>query len=347
MTERIKIAVFGVGRWGVHLLRNFLQHPQAQVIAVVDPDSDCLALAAQQFKLDSRIFLTTQWQDALELNGLQAVAIATPAATHYSLITAALKQKLHVLAEKPLTLSAIDAIQLCQLADEQQRQLVIDHTYLFHPAVLKGREVLRSGALGALRYGYATRTHLSPVRSDVDALWDLAIHDIAILNYWLSETPCTIAANGQVWLQPDSIDSFPSGLADTVWATLTYPSGFRATIHVSWLNADKQRRSCIVGEKGSLIFDELSSEPLVVQSGEFERHSNGFKPVNQSRSVLDVLSNEPLQTVCSHFLNCVQQNQPSEISSGWLGAGLVQVLVALSESMQQNGRPIVLGKQIS
>lgn len=343
--SRIKIAVFGVGRWGVHLLRNFLQHPQAQVIAVVDPNPDCLASVAQQFELDSRIFLTTQWQDALELNGLQAVAIATPAATHYSLITAALKQKLHVLAEKPLTLDANEAFQLCRLANEQQRQLVVDHTYLFHPAVSKGREVLRSGALGALRYGYASRTHLSPIRQDVDALWDLAIHDIAILNDWLSQTPCTIAANGQVWLQPDSIDAFPNGLADTVWATLTYPSGFRATLHFSWLNSDKQRRSCIVGEKGTLIFNELALEPLVMQSGEFERDGKRFKPTNQGRAVLNFPNDEPLQHLCSHFLNCVQQNQPSNISPGWLGAELVQILVALSESMQQNGRPITLKKQ--
>lgn len=318
----ISIALFGVGRWGVHLVRNFLQHSNARVVAIVDPSLEQLETVAQRFELDQRIFLTTQWQDALELNGLEAVAITTPATTHNELITAALKQNLHVLAAKPLALSFSESIQLCQLAEQQQRQLMVDHTYLFHPAVIRGRELVRS--LGKLRYGYSTRSHLSPVRSDVDALWDLAIHDIAILNFWLGESPYLVEAKGSAWLQ--------EGLADTVWTTLTYPSGFQATLHLSWLNPDKQRRSCIVGENGSLIFDELAQDQLTVQWGRFDSQ---FKPIEQSREVLELPKQEPLQQVCDHFLDCVQNNRTSEISSGWLGAELVQILVALSESMRQ------------
>lgn len=334
MAYSIGVAIFGVGRWGTHLLRNFLQHPEASVIAIVDPLPENLARVAQQFELDDRVFLTTQWQDALEMSGLEAVVIATPAETHNTLITAALKQGLHVLAEKPLTLKVAEAIQLCQLADQQQRQLVIDHTYLFHPAVLRGQELMQARKLGDLRYGYATRSHLSPVRLDVDALWDLAIHDIAIFNHWLGEKACVVEAKGSAWLQPN--------LADVVWATLTYPSGFRATIHLCWLNSDKQRRLCVVGEKGSLIFDELAIEPLSVQWGEFDRQGNSFKPINQSREVLDLPRDEPLKQVCHHFLECVRDQRSSEISPGWLGAELVQILVALSESMRQEGRPIAI-----
>lgn len=343
--ERIKLAVFGVGRWGTHLLRNFLAHPHVQVIAIVDPLEANLQAAAQRFGLDEQMFLTTQWQDALELTGLQAVAIATPAETHYPLITAALKQGLHVLAEKPLTLSVEESVQLCQLAAEQKRQLVIDHTYLFHPAVLQGQGFVRSRQLGALRYGYATRTHLAPVRQDVDALWDLAIHDIAIFNAWLAETPCAVQATGKAWLSPSVTHQslhFPNGLADTAWATLIYPSGFQAQLHLSWLNPDKQRRLCVVGEQGSLIFDELSTDPLIVQWGEFEQRGNQFHPIHQKRDVLDVPADEPLQRVCEHFLTCVTTNQPSEVSSGWLGAELVQVLAGLSASMQQDGKTIAL-----
>ncbi|HTL90440.1 MAG TPA: Gfo/Idh/MocA family oxidoreductase [Leptolyngbya sp.] len=332
MSEQITIAVFGVGRWGVHLLRNFLQHPNAKIVAVIDPCLEQLEAVAQRFELSDRVFLTTQWQDALELSNLDAVVITTPAATHYELITAALKQNLHVLAAKPLTLNVTESIQLCRLANQQQRQLVIDHTYLFHPAVIRGRSLIQSGQLGDLRYGYATRTHLSPVRFDVDALWDLAIHDIAILNFWLGESPCQVEAIGSVWLQ--------KGLADTVWATLTYPSGFRATLHLSWLNPDKQRRSCIVGENGSLIFDELTQEPLIVQWGTFDSH---FKPIAQSREILELPNQEPLQQVCDHFLDCVKHDRASEISSGWLGAELVKILAALSESMQ-SGKAIDIKK---
>jgi predicted dehydrogenase len=321
------IALFGVGRWGVHLLRNFLQNPRVRVVAVVDPCLEQLESVAKRFELDA--FCTTQWQDVLEMDGLDAVAITTPATTHYPLITAALKQDLHVLAAKPLTLKFEESLQLCQLANQQNRQLVIDHTYLFHPAVLRGRELVQSGKLGNLRYGYSTRSHLSPVRSDVDAMWDLAIHDIAILNFWLGETPCQVEAKGLAWLQ--------EGLADTAWVTLTYPSGFEARLHLSWLTQDKQRRSCLVGENGSLIFDELAQDQLTVQWGKFDEK---FRPIDQSREILVLQNQEPLQAVCNHFLDCVEQNRTSEISSGWLGAELVQILVAISESMKENGKAI-------
>ncbi|KAM3116242.1 Gfo/Idh/MocA family protein [Phormidesmis sp. 146-33] len=341
MSHQTRIAVFGVGRWGVHLLRNFLQNPRSQVVAVVDPQAESLAAATQKFDLDKRTLLTTDWREVMDLDRVEGVAIATPAVTHYPMITAALKQGFHVLAEKPLTLKVEESLQLCRLAAQQQRQLVIDHTYLFHPAVLTGKDAIQR--LGNLRYGYAARTHLSPVRQDVDALWDLAIHDIAILNYWLGELPCEVQAKGQVWLQPQlGLPDFSQGLADVVWATLTYPSGFRATLHLSWLNPDKQRRISLVGSQGALIFDELAADPLCLHCGQFEKKGPHFIPVDQRRERLNLPPGEPLQQVCDHFLTCVQQNQPSQISSGWLGAELVQILSALSESMRQEGAAIVL-----
>ena len=282
----IKIAVIGVGRWGVHLLRNFLAHPQVSVVAVVDPHPERLAAVKQQFNLDENILLTTQWQDLQQVPGLTAVAIATPASTHYALIKDALKQGYHVLAEKPLTLDPVECRELCQLAEQQHLILMVDHTYLFHPAVEQGQAVVQAGKLGDLRYGYATRTHLGPVRQDVDALWDLAIHDIAIFNNWLGQVPVKVQATGTVWLQRRIrqeatcyLPSSPSsqGLADLVWVTLTYPDGFQAYIHLCWLNPDKQRRLGVVGSLGSLIFDEMSpSSPLTLLHGEFAQ----FKIIN-------------------------------------------------------------------
>ncbi len=334
MSVQTGVAIVGVGRWGVHLLRNFLENSQAHVVAIADPNPDNLSRAATQFTVSDRVVLTHDWQTALETEGVEAVAIATPATTHFSLVTAALKQKLHVLSEKPLTLTVEESVQLCRLAEQQHRQLVIDHTYLFHPAVLRGKAVMQAKGLGDLRYGYATRTHLSPVRSDVDALWDLAIHDIAMFNYWLGDMPCQVQAKGTGWLQ--------EGLADVVWVTLTYPSGFEATIHLCWLNPDKQRRLGVVGSHGALIFDELSPESLSIQRGQLARQDPHFVPIDQCREVLNLPVDEPLQQVCDHFLTCVRQNQPSEISSGWLGAELVNCLIGLSQSMQQNGRSVSL-----
>lgn len=332
----LRLAVFGLGRWGVHLLRNFLAQVEAQVVAIVDPMPENLARIQQQFDLPESIAILQDWQRAIDLADLDAVVVATPAVTHYELIRAALTRGLHVLAEKPLTLETASAIELCQLAEKVQRQLVIDHTYLFHPAVVRGKAALRSGELGDRRYGYATRTHLAPVRQDVDALWDLAIHDIAILNHWLEEVPCGVSARGQTWLQPTAgIDG--AGLADVVWATIAYPSGFRATLHLAWLNCDKQRRIGIVGDRGTLIFDELAATPLIIQRGKLQPQGSGFQPVNQATEVLELVPQEPLARVCQHFLHCALHNHPSEISPGWLGADLVRVLVALSRSMQQDG----------
>ena len=337
-----KVALFGCGRWGTHLLRNFLELTQANVVAVVDPFEERLGQLAQQFGLDSQVLLTTDWMQAMQLKGVEAVAIATPAATHYPLIKAALNQGLHVLAEKPLTLDPAESLELCQLAAAQQCQLVIDHTYLFHPAVQRGREVIGQRFLGDLRYGYASRTHLGPIRQDVDALWDLAIHDIAIFNYWLNETPVQVQAQGTVWLQPQTEPTqFLPGLSDLVWVRLTYASGFQAFIHLCWSNSDKQRRLCVVGDRGTLVFDELlSTAPLTFQQGHLEARGEQFFPVNQQQQILELAQTEPLQEVCRHFLECVQQNKRSDISSGWLGAELVEVLSALTRSLNQGGQAV-------
>jgi predicted dehydrogenase len=333
------IALLGGGRWGTHLLRNFLALPQARVIAVVDPFEERLKQLAQQFKLND-VLLTGDWAEAMAASGVEAVAIATPAATHYPLIKAALQKGLHVLAEKPLTLNSAESLELCHLAATQNCQLVIDHTYLFHPAVQRGREVVQQ--VGSPRYGYASRTHLGPIRQDVDALWDLAIHDIAIFNYWLNETPTQVQAQGTVWLQPKADPTqFLHGLSDLVWVRLTYPSGFQAFIHLCWSNPDKQRRLCLVGDRATLVFDELMlNAPLMLYRGALQPQGQQFQPIDQQQDILDLAATEPLREVCRHFLTCVQTQQPSEISSGWLGAALVEVLAALTRSLNLGGQVI-------
>jgi predicted dehydrogenase len=338
MTQPISLALLGVGRWGNHLLRNFLAHPQLQVRAVVEASETQLTDIAQRFKLGPEVALLTDWQAAYDLPGLAAVAIATPAATHADLITAALQRRLHVLAEKPLTLAAESSAALCRLAAAQQRQLLVDHTYLFHPVVQAGRQQL--DRVGQRRYGYAARTNLGPVRQDVDALWDLAIHDIAIFNHWLAESPCRVQAQGMTWQQPQRVQPplFPEGLADVVWCRLQYPSGFQATIHLCWANPDKQRRLCVVGDQGTLIFDELQPQPLTLQTGRLRQQGQAFLPEALETVVLPVDPAEPLRQMCDHFVESVLQNQPSSVSSGWVGADLVRSLEALSRSLHQDGQ---------
>jgi predicted dehydrogenase len=335
MTKKINIAVIGVGRWGVHWLRVVLENPQVNLAAVVEPNRERLEVVKRQYQLsDNDVLLTTEWQALQNLSKLDGVIIATPAATHYSLIADALHWGLHVLAEKPLTINPIKCRELCELAEKQQRILMVDHTYLFHPAVERGKTIVESGELGNLRYGYATRTHLGPVRQDVDALWDLAIHDIAIFNTWIGESPVKVQATGTMWLQ---------GVSDLVWATLTYPSGFQAYIHLCWLNNDKQRRLGVVGSQGSLIFDEmLVNAPLTLFKGEFEVQGSNYIPINQSQQVLELEKAEPLKKVFECFLGYMEANTSPAISSGRVGTELVQILTALSESLNQGGIPVVV-----
>ena len=343
--DRIRLALLGVGRWGSHLLRNFLALPTVNVVAVVDTTDEKLARVRTKFELASAIELTASAEAILTRSDIDAVAIATPAATHYGLIKTALINGKHVLAEKPLTLVVQESETLCQLAAKYQQQLVIDHTYLFHPAVQTGQAVLSQKSLGTLHYGYAVRTNLGPVRPDVDALWDLSIHDIAIFNSWLQEQPIAVAAQGQVWLQAEGLPNshFPQGLADTVWLQLFYPSGFQATIHVSWGNPDKQRRLCVVGDRGTLIFDEMQPQaPLVIQRGHFEQEEKYYIPTGLVREEIAVPTAEPLKQVCQHFVACVQGDRPSEVSSGEVGTDLVKILVALSQSLNNDGARVTI-----
>ena len=323
-----------------HFVRNFCQHPHSEVIAIVDKRRDHLIACQKKLNLsENPVLLLSDWQEIHQLERIDAVVIATPATTHYDLIKDALNHGYHVLAEKPLTLNAEQCRELTQLAQQQRCQLFVDHTYLFHPAVQRGRQTLASGGLGEFRYGYASRTHLGPVRQDVDALWDLAIHDIAILNYWLGESPAQVQARGNVWLQPNRGDG--KGLADLIWATLKYASGFEAQLHFCWNNPDKQRRLCLVGQKGTLIFDEmLKDKALSVQWGQFHRQGEQFIPSAPSTEEISFEAVEPLGAVCDSFLSTIESGQPCLAASGETATQLVKVLEGLSLSLETQGEAI-------
>lgn len=363
---KIGVAILGAGRWGVNLIRNFLEHPDSEVLAIVDPNPDSLVSVQKLFNLNATVILAADWSQVQGLPGLEAIAIATPASTHYTLALAALKAGYHVLVEKPLALNLSEAIELCQLAEKQQRQLFVDHTYLFHPAVDRGKTIVQQHQLGKLRYGYAQRTHLEPVRHDVDALWDLAVHDIAIFNTWLQQMPILVSAIGTVFqkselrenkeeeINKNEIQNSVSptmfavnpleGLADLVWVTLTYPDGFQAFIHLCWLNPDKQRRLTVVGSLAALIFDEMSAEsPLSLQ--QVNSSENAIYGKNSSvvdRKILHLEAAEPLRKVCDRFLDCVQTNTPCGTSNGRVSVELIRILCGLSKSLQLGGQAITI-----
>lgn len=161
MADPVGIAILGLGRWGVNWLRNFERHPLAQVLAIADPNHENL-MRARKITPDFQGYCTTDWQAAIAQPGVEAVVIVTPAMTHFELLTTALEVGLHVLVEKPITVTTAEATLACELADRQNRILMVDHTYLFHPAVQRGRSVVAAQDLGRLHYAYATRSHLGP-----------------------------------------------------------------------------------------------------------------------------------------------------------------------------------------
>jgi predicted dehydrogenase len=334
----LKLALFGLGRWGNHLLRNLLALPDAEVIALIDPSEQRLQEICDRYPVPHTVQRLTHWQTAMALPDLHAVVIATPASSHYPMIKQALERGYHVLTEKPMTLDSATSEELCHLADRQRCQLVVDHTYLFHPAVIAGRQVCQQGQLGRLRYGYGTRTNLGPIRYDVDSVWDLAIHDIAIVNHWLGQTPEQVAAWGTAWLQPQPQPHFPNGLNDTTWLRLTYANRVEMVIHVSWLNADKQRRLALVGDQGTLVLDEMSSDsPLTLHRGTVPSVAQRFVPDVPRAESMAIGSAEPLRQVCQHFLDCVRDHQSSPISSGWQALHLIRLLEAITQAADSGG----------
>lgn len=358
----IGIAVIGAGRWGKHLIRNFAEHPRSRLVAVAETHSDLLAAAADRWSGQSdaqatdrpAVVFTTSADEAIALPDVEAVVIATPAVTHFDLVRSALLAGKHVLVEKPITLDPIEGDRLRELARSRDLRLMVDHTYLFHPAVERGAAIVGEGQLGALRYGYAARTHLGPVRQDVDALWDLAIHDIAIFNHWLQASPIAVAARGQTWLQSGEAPAGDrpnpaAGLADLVWLTLHYPPGpghpdpVSATIHLCWNNPDRARRLGLVGAAGTLVFDEMNSQsPLTIFRGTLEQTDRQWVPMNQTTDAIALDSGEPLQRVCDRFLTGILDRVSLDRSDAQVGTALVRVLAAASRSLANAGALVAI-----
>lgn len=354
----VTIAVVGAGRWGSHWARVALEHPEFRLGAVVDPIAASLERLTERYgdRPDwQRVKLCEDLSEAIaaqpEDDPLEAVIVATPAVDHLERVSFALEHGLHVLVEKPMTLTVSGGQAIMAIAEHKQKILCIDHTYLFNGAVTAGQQFLQAGTLDTPRYGYATRTHFAPVRQDVDALWDLAIHDICIFNHWLGETPEEVSARGATWLQTEQDSSlqpadFPmrsQGLADQVWLTLRYGSGVEVTIHLCWSNPDKQRRLVLVGDRGALVFDEMRQEqPLTFLESHWETGDRNqgqplFMPNVDDPQGIPIDAIEPLKAVADCFLDAIATGTIDPRSSTAIGLDLVKVLAAASRSLSQGG----------
>jgi predicted dehydrogenase len=260
------IAVLGGGHWGPHLIRNFHDGPETSVKWIVEPRVDRQEALASRFR---DIEIVADSSAAFLDPVVDAVVIATPTATHGDLVRSALEAGKHVLVEKPLTNSSKVARVLCEYAQERALVLMVGHVFLFNPAVTAAKDLLAKGELGDIYYASMVRTNLGPVRTDVDAAWDLASHDVAIANYWLDSTPTSVSCRGGSWLN--------SGIDDAVFATLEYPGGILVHIHASWLHPRKARDMVLVGSRRMLSVNDMDlTEPLRVYDKGVEDRSQAL-----------------------------------------------------------------------
>lgn len=338
----IGVAVVGAGHWGPNLIANFERSERSRVVAVVDRDEQRLATVATRFPT---IRTSHDFGSILSDASVDAVVIATPTRSHFELARAALAHGKHVLVEKPLTDSLATSRELCELARQSDRVLMVGHVFVYNAAARRVKEYIAAGDLGRIYYISMVRTNLGPIRVDVDAAWDLAAHDIALASHWLDAEPATVSAAGGAFIN--------RGIADVVFATLRYPDEVLVNLHASWLNPRKARDITVVGDRRMLTFDDVDlAEPLRLydkQVGD-ERSRPGFVDSFESFrmsvhdgeiSVPRVEPSEPLRNECEHFLDCVIDGR-SPLSGAVHGLAVVRVLDALSQSLRGGGREVAV-----
>lgn len=341
MVDQRGIAILGCGYWGINYLRVFNELPEARVVAVCDERPDRLQEIGQRFP---GVALTTEVEEALQLDGVDAAVVCTPATTHYSVTRRCLEAGKHVLVEKPITTLATDAEALIALADVRDLILMIGHTFLYNPGVRKIKDYIKRGEVGRVYYLYSSRTNLGPIRRDVNALWDLAPHDVSIFNYLLDSVPEWVSAVGAKVLR--------NGREDVGFISLGYPNGVVGHIHVSWADPNKVREVVVVGSDKRIVFNDLNALEQVrvfekgVASIAAEASSYGeYQFLMRDGDIISprIEPSEPLKNQCRHFLECVVQGR-RPLTSGWEGWEVVRVMEAIDRSMARNGIPVEVGR---
>jgi len=335
----LNIGVIGYGYWGPNLVRNFSAVPDARVHSVADLDEKRLSLVKTRYPA---IEVTTNFQSLLSDPHIDAVAIATPVSSHYDLALEALSRGKHVFVEKPLTETAEQAERLVAEADKRNLVLHVDHTFIYTGAVRKMRELVESGELGDLYYYDSVRVNLGLFQPDVDVIWDLAVHDLAIMDYVFSAKPTAVSASGM-----SHIKGRPTNVA---FLTVFFEDNFLAHLHVNWLAPVKVRRTLVGGSRKMIVYDDLElSEKIkvydkgVTVGGDKEddyQQRIGYRSGDMWAPKLAVT--EALQIETEQFARCITDGEVSP-ADGHAGLRVVQLLESASRSLQENGRPVKLG----
>jgi predicted dehydrogenase len=340
----ISIALIGCGSWGPNQARAFHNQPESRLVAASDIDHSRLERLGAMYPV---LRLETDYRAILADESVNAVVVATPTQTHYEIVKDALLAGKHVLCEKPLCKDEAEAQELAKLSDEVQRLLMVGHVFLFNSGIIKIREMARGGELGHWRYLSAVRTNLGPIRSDVNAAYDLAAHDIAIFNWLLDAEPEMVSALGASFLQ--------SKIEDVVLISMRYPGNVLANIQASWLDPKKVRQMTVVGSRRMVTWDDLqlttpvtiyekgvNVENAVSDYGEFLRVAMWDGDVRMPK----IQQEEPLKVQARFFLDAIRRGGGLERSDASFGVGVVRVLAAVAQSLASNGQPVTLSKSV-
>ena len=317
------VVVVGCGYWGKNLVRNFYELGALYGVCDASPE-------ALQRMTDKHPGINTfdSFQDVLANDAVTSVCIAAPAEMHFRLAKEALLAGKHVYVEKPLALTAERGSELTQFAEAQARTLMVGHLLEYHPAVVKLKEIVDQGRLGKIQYIYSNRLNLGKIRREENILWSFAPHDIAVIILLLKEMPVAAAAHGGTYLHEK--------IADTTVSYLTFASGARAHIFVSWLHPFKEQKLVIVGEKGMAVFDDTIDEKLKLYPHQIDWIDRQPVPRKAEAEVIDVPKEEPLKQECLHFVNCVAEGKRPQ-TDGHNGVRVLSVLQACQRSLDADG----------
>ena len=292
----VRIAQIGLGQWGKNLLRNFAE--VADLRWICDADESRLAEFAPRYP---KARATTNAEDVLAADDVDAVVIATPVPTHYELARRALDAGKHAFVEKPPAMRGAEMEELCELSEERGLVLMPGHLLLYHPGVQKLKHLVDSGELGDVLCVYGNRQNLGTIRTHENALWSLGVHDLSVVLYLLDEEPTELVAHGNAFLTP--------GVEDVVFCFLRFPSGRIAHMHLSWLDPHKMRKITVVGREKMAVFDDMELEHKITIYDKAPEQSTRTHGEWQTRTGAKVSPNipntEPLRLECEHFLALV------------------------------------------
>jgi UDP-2-acetamido-3-amino-2,3-dideoxy-glucuronate N-acetyltransferase len=321
--SKAKVGVVGVGYWGKNLVRNF--HELGALAALCDDKPAVETNCRNQY---GNVKFYRDFNALLSDTVITAVALATPAVTHYELAKAALLAGKDVLVEKPLGVDVKEGEDLVRLAQNKKRILMVGHILRYHPAIIKLKQLIKEGVLGKINYLYSNRLNIGKIRTEENILWSFAPHDISVMLCLLEEMPTRVMCQGSAQLNRN--------VADVTLSHFEFPSGVQAHIFVSWLHPIKEQRLVVVGSEKMAVFDDTSDQKLVLYPHKVEWKNRIPTAVKANAELVELEEREPLRAECQHFLECVE-NRTSPVTDGTEGLRVLRVLEACERALHNGG----------